>query len=96
MGPVRAPASRPGSRLATSPGNGPRAALRITASAKPSAKVHYRQTISHFPDRCDTAKSERKYAKAMAWLQKVYQHQPDLFAHWQLVAFTSSRTVGAG
>jgi RNA-directed DNA polymerase len=29
-----------------------------------------------------------KYAKAMAWLQKVYQHQPRLFAHWQLVAFT--------
>jgi RNA-directed DNA polymerase len=37
-----------------------------------------------------------KYAKAMAWLQKVYQHQPRLFAHWQLVAFTSGRTVGAG
>jgi RNA-directed DNA polymerase len=37
-----------------------------------------------------------KYAKAMAWLQKVYQHQPDLFAHWQLIAFTASRTVGAG
>jgi hypothetical protein len=36
-----------------------------------------------------------KYVKAMAWLQKVYQHQPLLFAHWQLVAFTSSRTVGA-
>ena len=34
--------------------------------------------------------------KAMAWLQKVYQHQPGLFAHWQLVAFTSGRTVGAG
>jgi hypothetical protein len=30
---------------ATSLGNGPRAALRITASAAPSAKVHYRQTI---------------------------------------------------
>jgi RNA-directed DNA polymerase len=29
-----------------------------------------------------------KYAKAMAWLQKVYQYQPRLFAHWQLVAFT--------
>ena len=29
-----------------------------------------------------------KYAKAMDWLQKVYQYQPDLFAHWQLVAFT--------
>jgi hypothetical protein len=24
----------------------------------------------------------------MAWLQKVYLHQPGLFAHWQLVAFT--------
>jgi hypothetical protein len=35
-----------------------------------------------------------KYAKAMAWLQKVYQHQPGLFAHWQLAAFTSGRTVG--
>jgi len=29
-----------------------------------------------------------KYAKAMAWLQKVYQYQPTLFAHWQLIAFT--------
>jgi RNA-directed DNA polymerase len=29
-----------------------------------------------------------RYAKAMAWLQKIYQHQPDLFAHWQLIAFT--------
>ena len=29
-----------------------------------------------------------KYAKAMAWLQKVYQYKPGLFAHWQLVAFT--------
>jgi len=37
-----------------------------------------------------------KYAKAMAWLQKVYQHQPRLFAHWQLIAFTAGRTVGAG
>jgi len=37
-----------------------------------------------------------KYAKAMAWLQKVYQHQPRLFAHWQLIAFTSGRAVGAG
>jgi RNA-directed DNA polymerase len=36
-----------------------------------------------------------KYATAMAWLQKAY-HQPGLFAHWQLVAFTSGRTVGAG
>src|SRR5689334_3706573 len=37
-----------------------------------------------------------KYAKAMAWLQKVYRYQPRLFAHWQLVAFTAGRTVGAG
>ncbi len=37
-----------------------------------------------------------KYARAMDWLQKVYQHQPELFAHWKLVAFTASRTVGAG
>jgi uncharacterized protein YdiU (UPF0061 family) len=37
-----------------------------------------------------------KYAKAMAWLQKVYQYQPRLFAHWQRVAFTQGRTVGAG
>jgi RNA-directed DNA polymerase len=37
-----------------------------------------------------------KYAKAMAWLQKIYQHQPRLFAHWQLIAFTAGRTVGAG
>jgi hypothetical protein len=29
-----------------------------------------------------------KYAKAMAWLQKVYQYKPRLFAHWQLIAFT--------
>jgi len=26
----------------------------------------------------------------------VYQYKPDLFAHWQLIAFTASRTVGAG
>jgi len=32
----------------------------------------------------------------MAWLQKVYQHQPRLFAHWQLIAFTSGWAVGAG
>ena len=37
-----------------------------------------------------------KYAKAMAWLQKVYQYKPGLFAHWQLIAFTQGRTVGAG
>jgi len=29
-----------------------------------------------------------KYAKAMAWLQKVYQYKPRLFAHWHLIAFT--------
>ncbi len=37
-----------------------------------------------------------KYARAMAWLQKVYQYKPRLFAHWQLIAFTKGRTVGAG
>lgn len=37
----------------------------------------------------------RKYPRAMDWLQQVYQRQPDLFAHWQLVAFTSGRPVGA-
>ena len=30
----------------------------------------------------------RRYARAMDWLKRVYQHQPKLFAHWQLVAFT--------
>ena len=29
-----------------------------------------------------------KYAKAITWLQKVYQYKPGLFAHWQLIAFT--------
>ena len=29
-----------------------------------------------------------KYANARAWLQKVYQYKPDLFTHWQLIAFT--------
>ena len=29
-----------------------------------------------------------KYAKAMAWLQKAYQHKPGRSAHWQLIAFT--------
>ena len=37
-----------------------------------------------------------KYARAMDWLQRVYQHQPGLFADWKLIAFTASRTVGAG
>jgi RNA-directed DNA polymerase len=37
-----------------------------------------------------------KYAKAMAWLQRVYEYKPGLFAHWQLIAFTAGRTVGAG
>ena len=37
----------------------------------------------------------RKYARAMDWLQQVYQQQPDLFAHWQLVAFTAGRPAGA-
>jgi hypothetical protein len=37
----------------------------------------------------------REHAKALAWLQKVYQYQPALFAHWQLVAFTPGRTARA-
>jgi hypothetical protein len=37
-----------------------------------------------------------KYARAMDWLQRIYRHQPDLFVHWQLVAFTAGRPVGAG
>jgi RNA-directed DNA polymerase len=37
-----------------------------------------------------------KHAKAMAWLQKVYQYKPRLFAHWQPIAFTRGRTAGAG
>ncbi len=37
-----------------------------------------------------------RYAKAMAWLQEVYQYKPGLLAHWQLIAFTAGRTVGAG
>jgi hypothetical protein len=26
----------------------------------------------------------RKYARAWEWLKRVSDHQPDLFAHWQL------------
>jgi RNA-directed DNA polymerase len=37
-----------------------------------------------------------KHARAADWLQKVYQCQPDLFAHWRLIAFTNGRAVGAG
>jgi RNA-directed DNA polymerase len=37
-----------------------------------------------------------KFRRAIQWLQTVHQHQPDLFAHWQLAAITSGRTVGAG
>jgi RNA-directed DNA polymerase len=37
-----------------------------------------------------------KYLRAVEWLQRVFRHQPDLFAHWKLVAFTARRTVGAG
>jgi hypothetical protein len=33
-----------------------------------------------------------KFARAMEWLQKVYQHQRELFARWQLIAFTASRS----
>ncbi len=37
----------------------------------------------------------RQYLKAIAWLQQVYKHQPDLFAHWKLVAFTAGRPARA-
>src|SRR5438270_1721744 len=37
----------------------------------------------------------RDYSKAMDWLQRVYEHQPDLFAHWKLVALTTGGTAGA-
>jgi len=37
-----------------------------------------------------------KYLRAVEWLRRVFRHQPDLFAHWKLVAFTARRTVGAG
>lgn len=37
-----------------------------------------------------------KPARAWAWLRAVRQHQPTLFAHWQLSAATDSRPVGAG
>ena len=29
-----------------------------------------------------------KYAMAMAWLQKMCQYLPGLFAHWQLIPYT--------
>ena len=37
-----------------------------------------------------------KYLRAMEWLQRMYRRQPALLAHWELVAFTARRTVGAG
>ena len=37
-----------------------------------------------------------KYAKAMAWLQKVYQYQPGLFAHWQLHRVHLTLMIHAG
>jgi RNA-directed DNA polymerase len=38
----------------------------------------------------------KRYLRAMEWLQRIYRRAPKLFAHWQLVAFTDGRTVGAG
>jgi RNA-directed DNA polymerase len=38
----------------------------------------------------------KRYLRAMEWLQRVYRRNPKLFAHWQLVAFTDGRPVGAG
>ncbi len=37
-----------------------------------------------------------KYLRAMEWLQRMYRRQPALLSHWELVAFTARRTVGAG
>ncbi|MCA1705240.1 MAG: RNA-directed DNA polymerase [Actinobacteria bacterium] len=37
----------------------------------------------------------RKPAKARVWLDAVKQHQPTLFAHWQLVSLTRRWSVGA-
>jgi RNA-directed DNA polymerase len=34
--------------------------------------------------------------KAWAWLRDARKREPTLFAHWHLIALTSSRTVGAG
>jgi len=45
--------------------------------------------ISHDPVAMHKFKRFRgKYAKAMAWPQKVYQYKPGRSAHWQLIAFT--------
>jgi RNA-directed DNA polymerase len=38
----------------------------------------------------------KRYLRAMEWLQRICRRDPKLFAHWQLVAFTNGRTVGAG
>ena len=38
----------------------------------------------------------KRYLRAMEWLQRIYRRNPKLFAHWQLVAFTDGRPVGAG
>ena len=38
----------------------------------------------------------KKNLRAMEWLQRVYRRNPKLFVHWQLVAFTVGRPVGAG
>jgi RNA-directed DNA polymerase len=36
-----------------------------------------------------------RQARARAWLERVRQHQPRLFAHWHLLAPTTGRPVGA-
>jgi len=38
----------------------------------------------------------KRYLRAMEWLQRIYRRDPKLFAHWQLVAFSAGRPVGAG
>ena len=83
----------------------PARAARSIASPK-NAKVEYRSELRFLAWRINEhlarwamhkfKRFRGKYAKATAWLQKVYQYQPRLFAHWQLVAFTAGRTVGAG
>ena len=35
-------------------------------------------------DQLPAVRSDIRKSKALAWLIKVNQHQPDLFAHWQL------------
>jgi RNA-directed DNA polymerase len=38
----------------------------------------------------------KRYLRAMEWLPRIYRRDRKLFAHWQLIAFTGGRPVGAG